>query len=217
VETLLQPARHSGALQPPEARSRAAHDLSRTDPRQLVAQRGLTVPDAASARRHARTRCRCRPDVSAVAGHRMGGIRLSHPACADGSSGVEFAAFRCERPALVPAEPRPEGEAHERPPPRPLEGSARRLRSLAYAAHQRSSDHGDGATCCTSGCSRFRSWSGMGPVPRRVFKTREPAWPAGWKVRLLRRSAARRRPGAHGAYRGRLASALREPGRRRGG
>ena len=27
-----------------------------------------------------------------------------------------------------------------------------------------------------------------GPVPRRVFKTWEPALPAGWKVRLLRHS-----------------------------
>jgi hypothetical protein len=34
------------------------------------------------------------------------------------------------------------------------------------------------------------SWSGLGPVPRRVFKTREPTLPVGWKVRLLRRSVA---------------------------
>jgi hypothetical protein len=36
------------------------------------------------------------------------------------------------------------------------------------------------------------SWSGVGPVPRRVFKTREAGVPVGWKVRLLRRSVARR-------------------------
>jgi hypothetical protein len=36
------------------------------------------------------------------------------------------------------------------------------------------------------------AWSGLGPVPRRVFKTREPTLPVGWKVRLLRRSVVRR-------------------------
>src|SRR3954453_22759842 len=37
---------------------------------------------------------------------------------------------------------------------------------------------------------RYRGppWSGPGPVPRRVFKTRGPALRVGWKVRLLRRS-----------------------------
>jgi 2-polyprenyl-6-methoxyphenol hydroxylase-like FAD-dependent oxidoreductase len=41
--------------------------------------------------------------------------------------------------------------------------------------------------CCTHEES-VPTWSGLGPVPRRVFKTRESALPAGWKVRLLRRS-----------------------------
>jgi hypothetical protein len=43
--------------------------------------------------------------------------------------------------------------------------------------------------------SQLHAWSGQGPVPRRVFKTREPVL-AGWKVRLLRRSVFDRRRAA---------------------